>query len=698
MLFQTEAAECGLACLAMVSSYWGHEIDTASLRRRFSVSIKGATLAHLMRIGRALGLQVRPLKMESPESLSLVRLPCILHWDLNHFVVLKCINSKHAEIYDPATGIRKVSMSTMGKHFTGVALELNVGSTFTPKKELQKFTIRSLMGKVVRLKRNLGWLFLMAFAIQIFALATPFFMQWLIDDALVSGDRPLVTVLCIAFVVLAVLQVFLSTVRSWFTTTFATNLNFQWMGNAFAHLLRLPPTYFEKRHAGDIVSRFGSITTIQRALTTQVVEAVIDALVIIGSISLMAWYSAKLAGLACIVVVLYGCIRTAMYRTMRANTAGQIINTARQQTYFLESVRGIVSLKLNDREEERRVGWTNALAAQFNSDIKVARLSLSFSTSNNLLFQVERILIVWMAAQMVLDNVFTVGMLIGFLGYKDQFSGRASALIDKMFDLRMLRLQGQRVADILLTEPEDVSSIEIDTDEIEASVEFINVSFRYSDGDPWILEGVSFTIPAQQCVAFVGVSGCGKTTIVKLILGLLSPTAGVILIGNRKFGDLGVNNVRHMIGAVMQEDTLFTGSIADNISCFDPEPDLARVQRVAQLAAVSAEIAQMPMRYHTFVGDLGTGLSGGQKQRILLARALYRNPRMLVLDEATSNLDIANEKFVNDAIRGLDLTRIIVAHRTETVAMAERVLMIERGKIIRDLSSEREQVLTDASG
>jgi ATP-binding cassette subfamily B protein RaxB len=294
-----------------------------------------------------------------------------------------------------------------------------------------------------------------------------------------------------------------------------------------------------------------------------------------------------------------------------------------------------------------------------------------------------------MAALAVLDNRFSVGMLFAFISYKDQFSQRMASLVDKLFELRMLRLHGERVADIVLTDAEeDGSDVEVDMDDISPSIEIRNLSFRYAASEPNVLNGLNLSIPAGQCIAVTGPSGCGKTTLMKLLLGLLEPTEGEILIGDIKLSSLGLTNYRQLLGTVMQEDTLFAGSIADNISFFAPSPNYQQVQACAHLAAVHAEIAAMPMGFNTLVGDIGSGLSGGQKQRILLARALYKNPKLLVLDEATSHLDTRNEQAVNAAIRKIQLTRVIVAHRPETIAMAQRVVVLQQGKIVEDVMQE----------
>lgn len=685
VLLQTEAAECGLACLCMIASYWGHRIDISSMRRRFSVSLKGVTLKSMMSMAQGLSLQARPLKLDM-QHLPALKLPCVLHWNLNHFVVLKSVSGSHAVIHDPAVGERRLALADFADHFTGVALELTPTAQFKKAEETQQFSMLALMGRVVGLKRGLMQLLLLGLALQVCALVAPFYLQWLVDEALLSADRDLITVLGCGFLLLVLVQTAIGAVRSWATTVLATNLNLQWLGNAFAHLMKLPLPYFEKRHTGDIVSRFSSIQTVQRSLTSQFVEGIIDGVLVLGTLVMMLLYSIKLTVVTCIAVLLYVLLRWTIYRALRAASAEQIIHAARQQTHFLESVRGVQSIRLFGRQEERRAGWMNALADQFNAELVIAKLAVSYQTANTLLFGAERVIVIWLAGLAVLDSQFSVGMVFAFISYKDQFSQRMASLVDKLFDLRMLRLHGERVADIVLTEAEpDHQDVELDASGIAATIEVRNLSFRYSDGEPNVLSGLNLTIPEGQCIAVTGASGCGKTTLMKLLLGLLEPTQGEILIGGVKMASLGLENYRQLLGTVMQDDTLFAGSIGDNISFFSAAADPQHVQACARLAAVHAEIAAMPMAYNTLVGDIGSGLSGGQKQRILLARALYKQPKLLVLDEATSHLDVSNELAVNAAIREIALTRILVAHRPETIAMAQRVVVLSEGKIVSDV-------------
>jgi ATP-binding cassette subfamily B protein RaxB len=339
------------------------------------------------------------------------------------------------------------------------------------------------------------------------------------------------------------------------------------------------------------------------------------------------------------------------------------------------------SVKVAGEESQRRSTYENLMVDTVNNDIRLSRMGLGFNSASQLVFGVERIAVIWIGAKLAMDNVFSVGMLIAYLAYKDQFAGRMSSLIDKWVEFRMLRLHGERLADIVLTEPEAEPSFETPPP-TDTRIEVENLSFRYADGEPWVLKDCSFTIEPGESVAIVGASGCGKTTLVKLMLGLLKPTSGNIRIGGQDLWKVGPRNIRSLIGAVMQDDQLFAGSIADNIAFFANDFDMERIEQAAKLAAINDEITAMPMGYHSLIGDMGSSLSGGQKQRIILARALYRNPKLLFLDEATSHLDVNNEQLVNEAVRHLKLTKVIVAHRPETIASADRVLQMDGGKIL----------------
>jgi ATP-binding cassette subfamily B protein RaxB len=371
---------------------------------------------------------------------------------------------------------------------------------------------------------------------------------------------------------------------------------------------------------------------------------------------------------------------------------------AHQQSHLLETLRGMQSLKVAGGEARRGMAHDGLLVETMNQEVRLAHMGLAFNGASQLAFGAERIAVVWIGALLAMRNVFSVGMLVAYLAYKDQFAQRMAALIDRWMEFRMLRLHAERLADIVLAPPEQDAADGDDAVPLppDARIEVQGLCFRHAEGEPWVLRDCSFAIEPGESVAMVGASGSGKTTLVKLLLGLLEPCQGTIRVGGQDLRRMGARRLRGMAGAVMQEDQLFAGSLADNISFFDTAQDFARIEAAARLAAVHEDIIAMPMGYRSLIGDMGSSLSGGQRQRILLARALYRRPRLLVLDEATSHLDVVNERLVTAAIARLRLTRIVVAHRPETIAGADRVLVLEAGRIVRELRNERRAVGREA--
>lgn len=676
---QTEAAECGLACLAMVATYHGHATDLPHLRQRFNVSLKGMNLVQLIQLAGKLDLICRPLRVEL-EALDKLNLPVILHWNLNHFVVLKQIKGNKLVIHDPAVGVQTLVVEDASKHFTGIALELEPTLQFKKRKEQQSMGLRGLMGRVRGLKTSMLQVLGLALALEVFTLIGPFLTQWLVDDALVSGDKDLLTVIALGVLLLGCMRVAVGLVRSWVLIYMGTSLNLQWVANVMSHLLRLPVSFFEKRHMGDVVSRFGAISAIQQTLTTSLIEAVLDGLMASVTLIMMFIYSPAMGMIALGAVVIYGSLRLLRFDALRLASQGQIVRTAKQQTYFMETVRGIQAIKLFNRQDDRQSRYLKMVVDTTNTGIEIQRLNLTFQTINGLLVATEGVLILWLGSKSVLAGGFTIGMLMAFISYKDQFTSRISSLIDKSMDVRMLRLQAERLSDIVLTAPEaDLPQPLFRAETIEPSIELRNVRFRYADGEPWVIgkdtgNGLNMTIQSGESVVLVGPSGCGKTTLLKIMLGQLLPVEGEVLIGGVPLSQLGLTYYRSLIGAVLQDDRLFGGSLADNICFFDSEPDHAFIEHCAKLARIHGDVIKMPMGYNTLVGDMGTSLSGGQKQRVLLARALYKRPSILFLDEATSHLDTSLEKDITSAISDMQLTRIVIAHRPETIKASGRVI------------------------
>jgi ATP-binding cassette subfamily B protein RaxB len=670
VILQTESSECGLASLAMIANHHGHCVDLVELRRRFSVSLKGVTLEHLMRHASALQLAARPLRLDI-EELDQLQMPCIVHWDMNHFVVLKRVRRTFGgkcmvTLLDPAVGERRMALHEVSRHFTGIALELTPNADFAVKDERKKVAIRDLTGHVAGLRRALVQLISLALALEIFAITSPLFSQFVVDEVIVSGDHDLLKLLLLGFGLLTLTQTAISFARSWFLMRWSVDIGQQWATRLFTHLTRLPVTYFEKRHLGDVVSRFGSVGAIQSTLTSLFVESLLDGLMALFALGMMLMYSPALSALVLGAVALYALLRWAFYQPLREASQERLVLAAKEQSHFLETLRAIAPLKLFGREVERRARWQNLQQDVINRDIETQKIAILFKVANTAIFASQGLALFYFGADAVMRNVMTVGMLMAFTSYAGTFSGRVFNLVDLLVNLKMLSLHADRLADIVLEPVEAEPEQESDLNRLNADITLRNVKFRYSDGEPYILNGIDLHIPAGQSIALTGPSGCGKSTLCKIILGLLQPEEGDVLIGGIPIAQLGLRAYRQLVGTVMQDDVLLAGSLHENIAFFDAKADPARVEKCARLAAIHEEIVAMPMGYQTLVGDMGSSLSGGQRQRVLLARALYKQPKILALDEATS----------------MRLTRIMVAHRRETIEAAERVIALYDGKAV----------------
>lgn len=680
---QSETAECGAACLAMIAGWHGHRVDLATLRAELNVSPLGMTFTQLSEGAERLGMHGRAVRLELDE-LKLLATPCVLYWDMNHFVVLKRVRRNVLELHDPARGLVTMSLQEANRHFTGVALELTPTHRFETKDRRRKIRLTALIGKTHGLKAALARIFCFALALEVLALIAPLINQLVIDEVLVALDAGLLSLIVIAMLLLAMVQMLLELAHQWATLSMAVNFNLQWTANVFHHLLRLPIGWFEARNMGDISAKFDAVDTIQETLTTTLLAAFLDLLLVIGTLSMMLLYSVKLTAIAVAAALLYAVLRLGWYTTLRRASEASWVAGTQESSHFLESLRGVLSLRVNGALGPRESAWRNLNVARRNANLRESKLAMAYDIMHSTLASVVGAAVLWQGAGAVLGGQFSVGMLVAYLSFQGRFSASINGLIDNVFAYRMLDVYNQRLADIVLTAREDAAAAE--GGELPAAegavLQLDRVSFKYGEKDREILSQVSLQVMPGEVVALVGASGSGKTTLAKLVLGLYRPTAGTIR-------TLGVDHDRHAyaaqrrhIGVVLQEDQLFRGSIADNVTLFSPQRDMARIEECGRLAQLGDDIERLPMGYQTILGEMGGTLSAGQKQRVLLARALYKRPKLLILDEATSHLDVDNEALVSRTLRQLGLPILLIAHRPETIASADRVVELRDGRIV----------------
>lgn len=676
LVHQTESSECGLACLAMICSHYGKQSNLIALRQQFNLSARGTTLAGMTQIAEQLGLATRCLSLDLNE-LSALKTPCILHWDFNHFVVLVSVKQNRAILHDPARGRRKVGMEEMSKYFTGIALEVWPGSTFAAQPTSHQFSLRSLAAKVHGLKGMLGKIFFYSLIIETINLLIPIGTQLALDHAIPAADMGLLTVICIGLFLFTLLRVALSALRSWSSLIMTTLINVQWQSGLFTHLVRLPLSYFERRKLGDIQSRFGSLNTLRETFTSSIIGALIDGTMMMGVIVMMILYGGWLTGVVIGFTTLYVLTRLLTYSTYRELSEETLIRDARTRSYFMETLYGIATVKMQGLSERRGTHWLNLEIDTINTEIKITKMDLLFGGVNAFIIACEQITMLWLGSKLIIENAMTIGMFIAFGVFREQFADRIGSLTNFLMKLRMMHLHNERVSDIALNVREmKKPDREIINTMQPVTLETHALSYRYDEHSADVFRNLSFKVSAGESVAITGPSGAGKTTLMRVLCGLFEPLSGSVTIDGYDIQQLGLNNYRKIIGCIMQDDKLFSGSIRENICGFDDKGDKEWMEACARASYIHDVIIKMPMGYETLIGELGEGLSGGQKQRLFIARALYRKPGILFMDEATSALDEESESYVNAAIKKLNITRIIIAHRKSTIASAERVIQL----------------------
>lgn len=687
LILQTEAAESGFACLAMVASYHGYKTDLTMIRRKFSIPAQGATLSQIMKVANKLELSCRTLKLDLCQLRQLDK-PYILHWELKHFVVLKKVTTKTVVIHDPAIGERVLSHIEVSDSSNGIALELNPTSEFKKGQDRSNHNLSHFWSHIISLKRNLLQVLMLSLLLPLFAVVSPFYMQTLVDDFIQRADFNLLSILALGFALLLAIDAITSFIRQNLILNLSNKLNIKMVTTAFQHFIRLPMDYFSKRHMGDLVSRFESLKHIQEQFTAGVLVLLADSAMAMITLIVMFMYHVKLTLVVLGVVMLQALLCVALYRPLRVLNEGSIVATTKEKSHFMESLRGIQSVKVFEQESVRQKQWQNRFTDSMSKNIQISHWEIRLEAANKILFGIENSVIIYFAAVAVTENILSVGMLYAFISYKNRFIGAMNNLISQLIGFRMLDIHFNRLADITHSRGDKQLSGGVIIQDalpsgdtaIQGEIEIRDVTFSFGETGPNVFRNVSMLIKAGEMVAIVGPSGSGKSALLKCMMGLSQPSKGQILIDNKPL-QMG-SNYQGKIAAVMQNDQLLSGSIAENIACFDSQINIQKVVFSANAACVHEEIMGTDMHYNTLVGDMGTSLSGGQKQRIMLARALYKNAQILFIDGVTSHLDAHNESQINEQIKKLSITRVIVTNRPETIAMADRVFQLACGRLI----------------
>lgn len=677
-ILQSERAECGLACIAMISTYFGKKIDLNSLRREHAVSARGANLADILGIAEALSLSTRALKLEM-EDIKSLRLPAVLHWDMTHFVVLKKVGKSGLTINDPAVGERTYGFNEASRHFTGVAVEFTPATDFVPQTRILRSKLKDLFVKYPGFTASVVQLFLLSMCLQLVSIGGAFFMQTVIDESLTKQDADILKILATGFLLLALTGVLMAFARSQIQLYFSNQLGFQMVGNVFTHMMSLPSDFFERRHVGDLVSRFGSIREIRRIISEDLITVVLDGLFAIVTLLVMFYFSALLASVVLIFVVLVSILKLLAIPRIQSLQEQLIVAEAKTSTGLMENMRAIQVIKFYCRELPRVLMWRNSYAEQINTQVHLARFTIKLELAFGALFAIENVLIVYLAATQVLAGAISLGFLTAFIALKGNFSTAIRSFIDKLVQIRLVRLQLERVSDITCT-PREFSSMHLPVIRTPVCGKLVleDVSYCYPGNHVPVLKNINLEIEPGEIVALIGPSGAGKSTLLKIMAGLLQPDNGLVKVDDRDIRESGVRLYRDSCAGILQTDQLLSGSILDNITLFDQQPDIERVHYAARQALIHDLIVSLPMNYNSMIGDMGSMLSAGQAQRVLLARAFYKQAKILFLDEATANLDIETERAVIKSLQSLRVSIVLISHRPEIYQLANKKLFLNR--------------------
>jgi ATP-binding cassette, subfamily B, bacterial CvaB/MchF/RaxB len=674
---QMQSSECGLACLAMVAGYYGNEIGLGGLRQQFDVSTHGASLHEITEHAQALGLQATAIEATA-EELSLLTLPAILHWDGGHFVVLEKVTAGGIRIADPAQGKRWVSLGELAHRFTGFTLQLVPKPVFKKQAPQAALDVLALLRTLPGLSNAILKLIALSVLLEAIALLTPYYMQLVIDHVVVTADLELLQILALAFALLLGFQTVFTGLRTWAGVLLSQGVAHQLFAHVSNHMLSLPIAFFIKRQIGDLTSRFESLEQVCNSLTRSTIDVVLDAAIGLGTLGMMFLFNTKLALMALCGFFVMMVLKVLVFLSSQRISAEKVFLDAKRGSHLIETLRGVHAIKMGQAEALRSREWMGLTSKIFQRGAALERINLFSNLSLIAVSGLTHCLVIYFASLDILTNVFSLGMMFAFLAYESSFISRTSAFVDKLLWFRMMRIHFGRVGDIVFEAPENKESIKDLT--VESKVSAHSISYRYSQADTFIFQNIDVSFNNQKLSAIVGRSGCGKTTLLGVLSGLLLTSSGQLRVGDNLISAATALALRKNVAMVLQLDELFEGTIEGNICFFEESPDVEWVQKCAELACVHGEIMQWPLKYKSKLLENGMGLSGGQRQRILLARALYRKPKILILDEATSQLDVETEQRLIGNLKSLNLTIIMTAHRPHAIALADHVYSLEQKK------------------
>jgi ATP-binding cassette subfamily B protein RaxB len=680
-ILQDEYFECGLAALTMCFSYHNLELDLSSLRNKYTISNEGTNLNDLAEIAEKEGFIADCYEADVGE-LHQLKLPAILHWDLNHFVVVTKITKNKFVISDPAIGIVEYNHEEISKHFTGFAVEITpkVNSDYNDSIDYWKnetknksLTLSHFINNTDNFYKTISYVLFITLIIQCISMLIPMFSQVIIDDFIILKTSYNLVYFVLAGLGLIAFRFYANIIKTWSIIFVGYHWHSHFSSYFFKKLLNIPIDYFESRGSSDIYSRFKGLSDLKEALTDKIIEGVIDGIMVIVTFIAMFIYSIKLAMISLTFFIIYAIARYFYFKKEKIINRKEILSKVKEDSFFLETMRTMESVKIYGGQEERFQGWKKLYLNVANYSISISKIKMWYKSLEDVLEGFEYILLLALAAIAVISDSMSLGMMFAFFAYRNIFSLQGKSMIDNIISLKLLSVHLDRLADIEnVDEEQNVFGTTDVKNPVLGNITLENICFKYRGKDEYIFKDFSLDIKAGENIVITGKSGSGKTTLLKIIMGLIPIESGRILIDGVDIKQMGLAHYRKYISAVSQKEHLMTESILTNISFFNKPINIDNIHKSSKLACIHDDIMKMNMQYNTISGEMGGNISGGQEQRVLLARALYKKPSILFLDEATSFLDQETEKIIVENIKNLGITRVSIAHRQESIDMADR--------------------------
>lgn len=684
---QYDQMSCGTTCLMMIAKFYGKIFSSSRLRELAHVDRSGSSLANLASAAEQIGFTTHGMKLDY-EKLMSVTLPCMIHWQGYHYVVVYRITENEVWVADPAKGLRKYKKQYFIENWNGITLILEPTPEFK-KQEEDISSIRNFTQFVTPYRTILLEILIASIILNLFGLTTPIFTQNIIDKVILHNNISLLNIMLVGMIIVIVFRFLVGILRQYLIVHTSMKIDLRMLIAFYKHMLALPLGYFKVRKIGDFIARFGENMKIRNFLTNTALTLVLDTILIIVYLSLMFYYNVTMAALVVLLVPIYTGITLTFTPMLKRLNVDSFQAHSDSSSHLIESINAIDAVKAMNVEYPIRWKWEDKFVKSLNIDFKLFNTSMYFNSLGNFVGMMSSTLILWYGALKVMQNVMTVGELMAFMALVGSVITPINRIITAWDEVQQTLVSIDRLNDVFSARAEQPETIEDPSGmvirEPKGEIVFDKVFFRYGGPeDPYILSNIDLKIEPGKSLAVVGRSGSGKTTLVKLISKFYDVTEGKITIDGIDVRNLNLNSLRQIVGFVLQENFIFNGTIRENISMHDPQETMARVVEAATLANAHDFISDLALGYETKVGESGLQLSGGQKQRIAIARVLYRNSKIIIFDEATSSLDTESEQAIQKNMNTIlkDKTSIIIAHRLSTVRNANKIAVIDNGEIV----------------